>query len=429
VAVKPPSSALRLLRRFPTTSSVLAPYVLLFLPLAIWNDNPQTDFVIRTGGLAAAGAFLVEAAVALVVLGERRARRPTAARADVLRSRWFGSRVAVVARAVTVISIVANLSSVLLGGGTLRAQVDSAVPSGVLTVLSPFVSWAYVAVALLIAANALGGMTRWTAVRWLLVLVATQVVMAYLTNLTARATVFLVLLATLAVLTRLVPRSWILAGAATCAVVWPTVFEIRNALRRANGIDVSDAVSATDRLRFDEQITRAAQYGAGHDLGQPDVWSALRYGFVPRFLDPGRPTISSGNLINEFLGGSSFSSYTFQPVATAWFFWGSLAVVLLYALYATIVMGLRPWDHIARRPGAMIVLALMLGGPLSWFSTPPDVVVNMLQTFVSTAPVFLVLRVWAHADTRQTRAVRALATRRVLASAPARPTESIGAVQ
>lgn len=428
MAVKPPSVPLRLLRRFPTTSIVLAPYALLFLPLAIWNDNPQTDFIIRTGGLAVGGAFLVEAAVALVVIGERRARRQQSP-VSVLTARWYGSRVAAVARVVTVTSIVTNLTSVLLGGGTLRAQVDSAVPSGVLTVLSPFVSWAYVAVALIIAANALGGLSRWGAVRWLVALLATQAIMAYLTNLTARATVFLVLLATLAILTRLVPRSWILAGAAACAVIWPTVFEIRNALRRANGIDVSETISATDRLRFDEQIGRAAQYGAGHDLGQPDVWSALRYGFVPRFLDPDRPTISSGNLINEFLGGSSISSYTFQPVATAWFFWGPLAVVLLYGLYATVIMGLRPWDRIARRPGALIVFALMLGGPLSWFSTPPDVVVNMLQTLVSTTPVLLALRLWARADTRRARAIEANRVRSSVTVRSTHPSGSMGAVR
>ncbi|NII40935.1 hypothetical protein E9228_001571 [Curtobacterium flaccumfaciens] len=399
MTVQPPSLALRLVLRFPTTTIVLAPYVLLFLPLAIWNDNPDTDFVIRTGALAVAGAFMVEAAIALVALSERRAHRAPSAHARSRPARsWHGDRVAAVARTVAVVSMVANLGSVLLGGGTLRAQVDSAVPSGVLTVLSPFVSWAYVAVALLIAANALGGLSRWATIRWLVALIATQAVLAYMTNLTARATVFLVLLATLAIFTRLVPRTWILAGAAACAVIWPTVFEIRNALRRANGIAVSDSVSATDRLRFDEQITRAAQYGPGHDLGQPDAWSALRYGFIPRFLDPNRPTISSGNLINELLGGSSISSYTFQPVATAWFFWGSLAVVLLYALSASIIMATRPWDHLARRPAAIILFALMLGGPLSWFSTPPDVVVNMLQTFVSTIPVLLVLRLWARAE-------------------------------
>lgn len=385
---------LRFALRFPTTLIVAAPYVFLFMPLALWNGNTKTDFIVRTGGMAVGSAFAVEAAVAVVVLAERRSGRPTP-RPRRPGLAWCGGRVAVVARVVAVLSIVANLSAVLLGGGTLRAQVDAAIPSGILNLLTPFVSWSYIAVALVIAARNLAGMTRVAALRWLGLLLATQVVMAYVTNLTARATVFLTLVITLAVLTRLVPRTWALVAAAVCATVWPTVFAIRNQLREANGIAVSDSVSASDRLRFDEQIVRAEDYGAGHDLGQPDLWSALRYGFLPRFVDPGRPAISSGNLINEFLGGSSYSSYTFQPVATVWFFWGSLVVVLVYAAYATVVMAVRPWRDLPQRPFALIVLALMSGGPLSWFSTPPDVVINMLQTLVSATPVLLVLRVWA----------------------------------
>lgn len=393
---QPPSLALRLFRRFPTTTLVMAPYLLLFLPLAIWNDNPDTDFIIFTGGLAAGGAFLVEFSFALIVLSERRTRRlPAAPATSTTSSVWHGDRVAVMARAVSMISITTNLAFVTLGGGTLTAQVAGVVPSGVLTLLSPFVSWAWVAVALLFSAHALGGMDRWAMVRWLLALIATQATLAYVTNITARTMVFLVTLAAVALLTRLLPRSWILGGAAVGAGIWPTVYEIRNTLRQANGIAVAEDQTASDRIRFDEQIVRAAQYGPGHDLGQPDAFSALRYGLVPRFLDPGRPAVSSGNLVNEFLGGSSTSSYTFMSVATSWFFWGTIVVVLIYAVHAVVILSLRPWNDIARRPAALIILTLVIGGPLSWVATPPDVFIMFLQTTVSAIPVFLVLRLWA----------------------------------
>ncbi len=406
MTAQPPSLALRLFRRFPTTTLVMAPYVLLYLPLAIWNDNPGTDFIIYTGGLAVGAAFLVEFSFALVVLSERRSRRaPGAPATTSTTSIWHGDRVGVVARAVSVVSIVTNLAFVTLGGTTLTSQVAGVVPSGVLTLLSPFVSWGWVALALLFSAHALGGIDRWTLVRWLVALVATQAAVAYVTNITARTLVFLVTLAAVALLTRLLPRSWILGGVAAVAVVWPTVYQIRNTLRQANGIAVAEDVSATDRLRFDEQIVKAEQYGPGHDLGQPDLFSALRYGLVPRFLDPGRPAVSSGNLVNEFLGGASFSSWTFMSVATSWFFWGTIVVVLIYAVHAVVILGLRPWNDIARRPAALIILTLIIGGPLSWVATPPDVFIMFLQTTVSAIPVFLVLRLWARSS-REPRTAR-----------------------
>ncbi|MGN7191842.1 hypothetical protein [Curtobacterium sp. MCBA15_004] len=387
--------------RFPTTFAVAAPYVLLFLPTAVWYGNPETDFIIRTSALAIAGAFAVEAAVASIAVAERRSGRPvaTSPRNPSPRvpspSAWHPERLAVLARIVSVVAIAATLASVVLGAGTLRSQVDGELPSGAAAVLTPFTSWTAVALALLITARHTGGLSRAGALRWIGALLLTQIVSASVTTITARAVGFLVLLAVLAYLTELVPRSWIVAAIGLVAVVWPTVFAVRNQLRLANGIDVSTDLTASDRLRFDEQIGRAADLGPGHELGQPGFGEVIRYGLVPRFLDPDRGALSSGNLINEYLGGAPFSSYTFLPVATVWFFWGAFAVVLLYAGYAAFVMTLRPWSGIARRPYALILFTLALNGPLSWFGTPPDSTIGALQALVATLPVFVALQVWA----------------------------------
>jgi hypothetical protein len=388
------SLGVRLALRFPTSSAVAAPYAFLFLPLAIWNDNPELDFLVQTGALAVGSAFVVELAVALVLIAGRSSGRIVTDTGPSLPP-WHGGRVAVVARVVTVVSVLANLSSLSLGGGTLSSQVAGAGPTAVLSLLSPFVSWAWVSVALIISAHSLGGLSRWAALRWMTLLVATQALAAYVSNLTARPTAFLVLLLTLLFLTRLVPWTWIAASVAVLAVIWPTVFAIRNEQRVANGVDVDDSVSAFDRVRFDELIVRAQQYGPGPDLGQPGLWDVLRYGLVPRFLDPDRPSVSSGFLVNVFMGGSSFSADHFLPVATAWFFWGGLATALIYAGYAVIVLGLRPWHRLADRPFAIVTFAIVLGGPLGWFVTTPDAPINALQTLVSVTPVFLTLRLWA----------------------------------
>lgn len=386
----------RLALRFPTTFVLSTPYLLVFLPMALWNDNPGTDFILQTWGTAVAGTLAVEGSVALVALAERRSgRAPVQDPGSAGAALWHADRVAALARGVSVVAMAATLASALLGAGTLRSQVDAQLPSGAAGLLTPFVSWTSLAVALLIAARHLGGLSRSGALRWIGALFAAHVGAASVTTITVRVAAFVILVTILAFLTSLVPRSWIVSAVGALAVVWPTVYAVRNQLRVADGVDVDQGVSAADRLRFDEQIARAAEYGPGHDLGQPGLAEAVRYGLVPRFLDPGRGAVSSGNLINEFLGGVSFSSYNFLPVATAWFFWGTAAVVLLYAGLATIVTALRPWRSIGGRPVALIVLTLVLSGPLSWFGTMPDTVIVLLQTLVSAFPVLLLLRLWA----------------------------------
>ena len=380
--------------RFTTTIAVAAPYVLLFLPMAIWNDNPETDFVVRTAGIALLGTFTVEASLAMLAFAERRSGRPSIVRFGVA-ERWNAERVATIARAVAVAAAVANLALVLLGGLTLSAQVNGVLPTGALTLLSPFLSWSYLALALLIAADRLGGLRPASTIRWILMLIGSQVAMAFVRGITVGAAAFIIVALTLALMTALVPTRWIVATATLGIALWPTVYALRNDRRTSEGIAVSKDLSAVDRLRFDEQIARAAPYGPGHELGQPDLWSSLRFGLVPRFLDPGRPAVTSGNAINEFLGGTSTSSYTFLPVATSWFFWGSLGTVLLYALFASVMVSLRPWRAIGRRPVALVLATALLSGPLGWFSTPPDASIGMLQSVVSASPVLLVLWVWA----------------------------------
>jgi hypothetical protein len=412
-------AGLRLVLRFPTTFVISVPHVLVFLPLAIWNDNPGTDFIVQMWAIAVAGTFIVEASVAVVTASERRSGRATApaSRPDPS-TLWVPERVAAVARTVAAIAIVANLTSALLGAGTLRSQVDAILPSGAASILTPFTSWAQVALALLVVARFLGGLGQAAVIRWIGALLIAQVAEAAILTITAGAASFLILSVVLAYLTNLVPRTWLASAIGVLAVLWPTVYAIRNQLRAADGIDVDADVSASDRLRFDEQIARAAQYGPGHDLGQPGLSEMLRYGLVPRFLDPGRAGVSSGNLINEYLGGVDFSAYTFLPVATAWFFWGTLTVVLLYAACSAIVMALRPWHAITRRPYALVLLTLMLGGPLAWFSTPPDTTIALLQTVVTVLPVFLVLHLWARRSGPSIRrTVSAPATRRSSATA------------
>ena len=355
----------------------------MFLPLAIWNDNPGTDFIVQMWGIAVAGTLVVEASVALVVAAERRSGRiaPTASTPDPS-TRWEPQRVATIARTVTIISVVANLTSALLGASTLRSQVDGVLPSGAASILTPFVSWAQVALALLVAARFLGGLSRVAVLPRIGVLLLAQIAVASILTITARAVSFLVPPVVLAFLTNLVPRAWIAGGIGVLAVLWPTVYAVRNQLRTAHGIDVDADVSASDRLRFDEQIVRAAQYGPGHDLGQPGLWDSLRYGLVPRVLDPGR----AGGVRQPDQRVPRWSRLLRVHVPP-----GRDRLVLLGHLHG----GPALRRSRRRRDGAPTVAHdratavrrgpphVMLGGPLAWFSTPPDTTIALLQTLVT----------------------------------------------
>lgn len=389
--------SVRILLRFPVTTAVLWPYLLVLLPLAVWYDNPETDFIFHTGTLAAAGSLTVESAVLAVALAERASGRRTARAVPVASAaRWSGRRVGAVARIVAVVSIVANVGAAALGAGTLQSQVAGTIAGGFAGALTPFSSWGHVALALALAAHFLRGMSRGETLSWIAALLAAQAVSAYLTNITVQLGASAVLVTTLLLMTRLIRPVLTFTGVAAAAAAWPTVFAVRNALRVQNGIAVdTSATAASDRLRFDEQVTRAQDFGAGHDLGQPGIWETIRYGLVPRFLDTERPAISSGNAVNEFLGGTSTSSYTFLPVATTWFFWGALAVSLIYGAVAVVLCALRPWHAIELRPIALVVFVLFVGGPLAMTATPPDSFIKLLQALVSTAPVLLALHLWA----------------------------------
>lgn len=78
-----------------------------------------------------------------------------------------------------------------------------------------------------------------------------------------------------------------------------------------------DTIGAYDRLRYNEQVSRAAQIPElPVEVGQPDLVEIIRYGLVPRILDPDRPNLGTAKKINAYLGGGTTSAYTFLPVTT-----------------------------------------------------------------------------------------------------------------
>ncbi|WP_329008304.1 hypothetical protein OG271_21855 [Micromonospora rifamycinica] len=393
-----------LLRCYPVSFLVLAPYALLILPMAVLNDNPRTGFIMVLVGLALLGSVSVE--TACLFLGRpdpqwRRGMRRATARYP---------RLYPVARLVVLISIAAELSGAYLGEGNLVAQISgetSDTPMVALTKL--FSGWAALGFALLVASHLGGHLSKAKLYGWLGALVGTKAVVTVLTALTAPLIAFVFFAVTAGVVCGVFRLRYLVFGTLMLVLLWPAMFDYRNGIREDQGIRVDDAVTATDRMRLDRQLTVVADTEVPVDLGQPEGVDYLRYGLVPRILDQGRPALMTGQQINRYLGGSRTSASNFLLLGNMWFFDGPVGVVAVHAFWAGFVALLLRWRG---RPGParLCLVCLVFSDALLWSGTYPDSMIGFLQHVVSATAVFILL--WL--------------TRGLPVRVPARPARGVG---
>lgn len=378
-------AASRLLRRAPVSTQLAIPYTILIVPQALLYGNEHIGFILGILGLALAGSVPVEAMM--------RTRRRQALLADSRRRLdSYGGMLRSVALVACAVGQTSGIVSASFGVGTVAAQLGLIRPlSPVGPLLSIFSSWTFSGAALLVGAYLVRQLTRRALHLCFLTVIVLECVRTAITTITASLislTVYLVILAIFAGTFRL--RDCVLA-VVVVLLIWPAVYELRNEIRQESGVHVSAAVDAFDRLRYDQQISRAADIvEVPVDIGQPDLQDTLRYGLVPRFLDPDRPTLSTGNRINVYLGGSNTSSFTFLPVTTLYVLQGPVATVGFYALLAMILaMVLRSGSRLT--PSRLVIFGLVSAGPLSWFAGFPDSTIGCLQGLVASLPLLAVL--------------------------------------
>ncbi|MFI9640557.1 hypothetical protein ACIG87_10885 [Micromonospora sp. NPDC051925] len=374
-----------LLRCYPVSFLVLAPYALLILPMAVLNHNPQTGFIMLVVGLALLGSVSVETACLLLGRPDprwRRGMRQATARYP---------RIYPVARLVVLISIAADLLGAYLGEGNLVAQISgelSDTPMVALTKL--FSGWAALGFALLVASYLGGRLSRAKLYGWLGALVVTKAVVTVLTALTAPLIAFVFFAVTAGVVCGVFRLRYLMIGTLMLVLLWPAMFDYRNGIRQDQGVAVDDAVTATDRMRLDRQLTAVADTEVPVDLGQPKGVDYLRYGLVPRILDPDRPALTTGQQINQYLGGSRTSASNFLLLGNIWFFDGPVGVVAVHAFWAGFVALLLRWRG---RPGParLSLVCLVFSDALLWSGTYPDSMIGFLQHVVSAMTVFILL--------------------------------------
>ncbi|MEH0936274.1 hypothetical protein [Micromonospora psammae] len=372
------------LRRYPVSILVIAPFAILIVPMALLNGNPGTTFILRLLSVALVGTVLVET-VALAAAPPRPGWRQRAAEANLAHPHLYR-----IARVVAVVSVVASLTGAYAGRGTIFTQLTHDVAASPLARVAALAAgWPYLAFALLVASFLSGRVGRARVLGWTGFVIAGQVTTVALTGIVSPAIGYITFAAGAGAVCGLLRTRAVVAVGVVLLLAWPSLFAIRNEIRAQGGVAVSADVSAGDRLRVDLQLAEAGRYDVPVDVGQPGPTEFLRYGLVPRILDQERPMISTGALINQYLGGVATSSYSFLALGNVYFFDGWLGVLLYYIGWASLVVLLLRRG--APGPVRLSLFCFVMGGPLLWSSTYPDSMIGFLQHAVAALPVFALL--------------------------------------
>ncbi|MBW4705886.1 hypothetical protein [Micromonospora sp. RL09-050-HVF-A] len=334
-----------LLRCYPVSFLVLAPYAVFIVPMAVLHHNPRTGFLVFLVGLALLGSASVE--TASLSFGRpdpqwRQGMRQATARFP---------QIYPVARLVTLTGIAANIVGAHLGRGTVVAQVSGELadtPLGMVCAL--FSGWGTLGFALLVGSQLSGRLSRPKLYCWLTALVGVEAYVAALTARSAPLVALVFFVAAAGAVCGVFRLRHLLLWTVVLLLAWPTMFAQRNAIREESGVMVDTQVTAADRLRLDSQLTAVAGFEVPVEIGQPGVVDYFRYGLVPRVIDPDRPALSTGQRINQFLGGGPTSAFNFLLLGNIWLFDGPVGVVAVHAFWAGFVALLLRWRGDRGRP-------------------------------------------------------------------------------
>ncbi|MFI5932975.1 hypothetical protein [Actinoplanes sp. NPDC051494] len=356
--------------------------------MAIYYGNPHMGFLCMVLGIAVGSSACVETMFFLLRLPYKSADKCVEANSKY-------PQIVRVARVVAIVSVVADITNAAVGGSSIFTQVTGQVAASPLASLTtPLASWKYLAVALF-ASACLGGLMKDSSfLKWCGLLLLGQIVVAGYTAITAPIVNYISFTIFAGLLLGLLRIKFVATFGLCLVLIWPVVFSIRNEIRESGGVAVDSDVTAQDRLRFDEQLTAASAYSVPARLpGEMRTSDILRYGLVPRVLDPGRPALSTGNLINEYMGGTRTSSYNFLAVGTVYFIEGPYGLMIFYSGWAlAFVLLLRTRG--GPGPVRLAVALMAIPGPLGWANTHPDALTGYLQSLLAALPVFLALRIF-----------------------------------
>jgi hypothetical protein len=394
--------------RYPVTQLLGLQYLALAVFPAVIYGNTYLPFIVSVLGLALLTTGFVEwLSRAALPRGEANviARYPKA----------------VVIWAITLTGAVATLGSTELGATTYATQIGLTQASPFTTLLTPLAPWLLFGCAFALASWRVGGMSRKTTLLLIGFALAVQLAAVLQIGAVAPMMNFALAIGAGLVLVGFFRPRWLWVGIVVAILAWPTLYSVRNATRQ----DVAGAQfgplfgpDAQSRLREDLLLEEAAIVGDAFSVPQPSAVDILRFGLIPRALDPNRGEISTSKALNVAMGGSSSSAMTFTTIGTIWSLDGGFVGVMIYCGFVAAAFSL-VYRHMTP---IRIAIAVFLVYHLIWIETTfPDNIAAVLQGLVSLAAAWAmtaVLRGW--------RVNAALRPDRLLRPDPTRPTNVTG---
>jgi hypothetical protein len=376
----PPTSDLsgrNFVLRFPVTLLLGVQYGPLAVLPAIFNANPYLPFIVSVVLLGLLASASTEWLLRIV--------RPPKAKPGPLRAHsqsyiWI----------ITIAGAVATIGSTWFGASTYSTQLGLTSASPLAAALTPFRQWLLFGCAFALMSWRANGISRLTLLILLAFAGAAELVDVLWIAIVAPLMQFALSIGAGLVLVGFFRPRWLLLGLALAMLTWPTLYSVRNVTR----IDVAGSqfgpVSGPDpqmRLREDLRLQEAAAYGQ-LDIPQPNAMDILRFGLIPRVLDPTRGQLPGGTELSAALGSSRLSSNTFTTLGTLWSLNGGFIAVALYAALVAILFSL-----ICRRlTPARLTMGMLCVYNFVWIeSTYPDNVAAFLQGLVSLAVALVVV--------------------------------------
>lgn len=377
------ADVIKLAWKFPVTVMLVVQYVPFVIGVGYINGTPETGFIAKIVLIAVGSAFAAECVISPL----RKSRRQWAVglATPARPNHWLASG----ARRVAVVSMATTVLSAAIGLGSYATGIATQERSALEPILSPFRSWPLISIAFLLAAWKAASLNRSQCIRWI----------GGVSGVATGATLFggyapytFVLVASIAVTAIGLFRFRVTAALlAVCIAAWPLVATVRNDIRLdAGAYQYSGQYDAGRRLRMDLLMAPASHLDVPVDVGQATFEETVRYGVLPRFLDPGRPTVATGRLLNQFFGGSSVSSYSLLTVGNVWLLTGAFGLTAFHVLVVVYLALL-----LSGKPGPAQLAAALLAAQdfVLMTSTYPDVVSGHIQALISLGAATLLARV------------------------------------
>ncbi|MFC6286330.1 hypothetical protein ACFP3Q_17875 [Nocardioides sp. GCM10027113] len=390
---------------FPVSIILSAQLLAMVVAPAILKETRGATTIVAICSIAVAAALFVEAlSVPLVTRPPKRPPRPVKVRAA-----W----------AILLAGGAASVGATLGGVGTYATQVGRAQQAGWTGLLTPFLLWPLIAVGLFVWLYRQKLITRSHALWAAAFAAATQAYVGFERAILGQPVAVAFAILVMIVLGRLIRLRVLLAACALIPLLWPTVYAVRDDMRReitGQGSIVS-AGDPAERLQLDEQMSLVSRL-EGADLRPPNAALVLRTGLIPGFLDPSRPPLNTSQMLSVASGGSASNSRSATFLGNVYLFTGWGGVAAAGACLALIIgAAMRRRLH---SPWALSFVGLTYLAGISFNATYPNGIVVLLQSLQTLAVAYCV--VWALSRERRAFDDQSVAT--PAATAPLAPNAS-----